>query len=348
MKWQQLTTACLLLASLCDTIQAQESTAEPERQPLSAAQHSRLESLGLRTTSGRPFAGTTVVFANSFREDLEAMVLLDEDGTVRWMPDRLRDPDASDGILDSRWSSPFWDEDFNADGLADLHASSWSGGANCCITHYLFEPGRLSEPFIIWQGYGDTVPFTASPDGGTPTLWIADSYTHAMEWDIRLNSPWVEVPLRFMDGKFTIDRNQLNRIDLGGSELIADAREGLAEARNQWRKTKEFQTHHLARLVDLVVRHVYAGRGSEVDGLLQELWPADLTGDQDFRCRLRDELEQSWLADYFVAIQGASMADILKAPPQYCPPPARNRWGPGKAQFLDDKADDAIYRDRFN
>lgn len=87
MKWQYIAAACLLVAaSLCETIQAQESTAEPERQPLSAAQRSRLESLSVTSTSGWPFAGTTVVFANSVGGTLEAMVLLDEDGTVRWMP----------------------------------------------------------------------------------------------------------------------------------------------------------------------------------------------------------------------------------------------------------------------
>ena len=71
--------------------------------------------------------------------------------------------------------------DLNGDGIDDLHAWIWSGGAHCCTTHYVFlgtADGKVSSPGPEWrldQGHGEAAQFAAVDGYPRPVLAVQDS-----------------------------------------------------------------------------------------------------------------------------------------------------------------------------
>ena len=71
--------------------------------------------------------------------------------------------------------------DLDGDGVADLHAWFWSGGAHCCITHLVWRggvPGAVASPSPAWrleQGHGDAAGFVALAGYPRPVMAVPDS-----------------------------------------------------------------------------------------------------------------------------------------------------------------------------
>lgn len=71
--------------------------------------------------------------------------------------------------------------DLDGDGLADLHAWFWSGGAHCCITHLVFRggaAGAVASPPPAWrleQGHGDAAEFAALAGYPRPVMRVPDT-----------------------------------------------------------------------------------------------------------------------------------------------------------------------------
>lgn len=87
---------------------------------------------------------------------------------------RERDPSAQ------AWGL-FAPRDLDGDGLDDLHAWFWSGGAHCCITHLVY-PGsmgaRPASPAPAWrllQGDGDPIGFTTIAGYPRALLILSDT-----------------------------------------------------------------------------------------------------------------------------------------------------------------------------
>jgi hypothetical protein len=66
--------------------------------------------------------------------------------------------------------------DLDGDGVDDLHAWFWSGGAHCCITHFVYsgtmgaKPASPAPAWRLEQGDGDPIGFATVPDYPSPVL----------------------------------------------------------------------------------------------------------------------------------------------------------------------------------
>ncbi len=253
------------------------------------------------------FHGNRVLFIGK-PDFAPAMRILAPNGDPFWPAD----PATSSRALAQAVELVGADQDLTGDGEADFHFTGWSGGAHCCITHYVLDPAQQK----IWQldqGDGDPFPFVRLTSGEV-VLWLADD-AGSSGWGAFANVPVWWVPMHFDGHAFSPDLAVLRR---HAQHPDAAARD---KALQRMAGIKAFKRAHgngaFLPVLRYVVGLLYAG---DAAGVAKFFHHAD--GDPDvirqFRCNLADDLRLSRFKDVLAKLNGAPPADILAAG-QDCP-----------------------------
>src|SRR5262249_34297780 len=95
-----------------------------------------LESQGLESTESKEFQDFEVVIAHvkgaTDPKAMEERVVLFNKGKVAWQSG------PKDSDPGSRWKIFSLGRDLDGDGQPDMHVSAFTGGANCCTTHFVY------------------------------------------------------------------------------------------------------------------------------------------------------------------------------------------------------------------
>lgn len=126
-----------------------------------------------------------------------------------------------------------------------------------------------------------------SLEGEPPTLWVAVTVA-AYRWTSYAASPGLWLPYQIRDGEASVAVHLMHLAPVEDLDLarLRGALEYLAETQDG----ESPDLGPLAWLANVVVQHVAAGRGGEVDPLMERVWPDALRGEAGFRCALLDEL----------------------------------------------------------
>lgn len=178
---------------------------------------------------------------------------------------------------------PYSDEKYNpqliditGDGKPDLMVRSWTGGAHCCYRYYIFDlEGTFRKILDIDAEHGHMT--MEEPKNGLPRVIITDS-AYAYWNQSFAGSPMPSVAFVFdkTKNKMVIDMaamKRLNAVDL--KEARAEVLKTLAQEPPQFDTKAPLYSHFSVspKLIDTMLKLKYSGRGSEIVGFVNEVWP---------------------------------------------------------------------------
>lgn len=237
--------------------------------------------------------------------------------------------------------------DIDADGVAELHLVTWTGGAHCCLTHYFLQRDErwgVQVKAIVDQGNGEQSPLLTIAGRKRPFMLVPDNVFAYAFGACFACSPIPYVPLSFDGSRFSLASDLLAQTELLGCLMslghVDDAERKRLD--NGWRSACRYQTAERdkqlvrisAEMRDVAARLapefdpdncelcilaaevmnplVYAGKFAQAEEALRRAWPAGVPGRQRVSAVYWANLRQS---SYWNDIQSVHFESLRKRRP---------------------------------
>ncbi|HON38720.1 conserved hypothetical protein [anaerobic digester metagenome] len=176
--------------------------------------------------------------------------------------------------------------DVTGNGQPELVISEWSLGAHCCYTFHLFEIGdRFRHIQSIDAGSSESARFL-NLDGLPGLEFITDDWTFAYEPGGFADPPVPRVILKF-DGTSYVFARELMKQDPPDEGLVHAIAKNI-QTMDGWPMGSP-PAEIMQEMVDLI----YSGNMAHALSLLDQAWPADVSGKDDFLLDLTTTLKKS-------------------------------------------------------
>lgn len=253
---------------------------------------------GIRSEAGVPF-GQRWFVSNGFMLD-DATAVLESDGRLSWEPRA--------GEAPMYWFVADAESDFTDDGIPDLHLHAWSGGAHCCYTHVILDgsdPARVHE---IPQGHGEPGRFRRLADGSV--VLYSPQTVGAYRWTSYSGALAFFQAWGFQDGRFQprIDATILAHQEPIDAEALRKELEAHAGKRA---RNPTIDAEALNELLRALGTAIHGARTQEARTLIDQVWPANLPGEEEFRCISARDFDAIDDNGYLSRMHGVSMFELL-------------------------------------
>ena len=210
-------------------------------------------------------------------------------------------------------------DDITGDGIPNLVLQSYSGGAHCCLTLWLFEAGERFRLVGAYGGGDYPVRFRQLDDEpGMEMIQFENAFAY---WYVGFASaPAPQVYFRWQ-GEDYVPAPDLMRLPPPEQNELQDIA-ATYQDHEQWQKKwtddrMPVPTAFLGVLLDLT----YSGNLEAANELLTMTWPADLEGRDAFRYEFFCQLQRANFWDIVAPLNGLEAAP----PADDCPDDARWR-----------------------
>ncbi len=168
----------------------------------------------------------------------------------------------------------------------NLVVSSWSGGAHCCHSYYIFELANTFRHLDTIDVLDNGSAHFEDRDGDANLEFVMADYTFAYWNECFAESPAPRVVLRFKDDGYHIAEDLMRAPAPSASDIQERAVEIAAHPR--WTEGRP-----PTKLWDIMLKWIYSGNDDAAGALLDQAWPPDLPGKEEFRGAFKEQLAKS-------------------------------------------------------
>ncbi|MGB2867566.1 MAG: hypothetical protein WBD36_03880 [Bacteroidota bacterium] len=184
--------------------------------------------------------------------------------------------------------------DINGDAIPDVVVESYSGGAHCCFTTFVFALGDEFQKVAEFDGENTPVGFKDCDGDGIYEVTLAD-WTFQYWKTSFADSPAEEVILRYKGGDYVVAKDLMRKeppSQVEFEENVRDVRKGFFR--------REVPSSLWTHMLDLI----YTGNGDLAWKFFNECWPAGRTGKERFLKEFKEQLGRSRYSSEIRSLNG--------------------------------------------
>jgi len=194
-------------------------------------------------------------------------------------------PDVSPNIID-----------ITGDGIPDLVVETFSGGAHCCYTYYLYSLGKKFKPIAVLETKDSSLRFQ-DLDGDSIYEILGRDYTFAYWQTYFADSPAPEVILRHTGEGYHLALDLMRKSPPSEEELskqITDVRRQFGDPVMETFQDPAWRTARVpSSLWETMLDLIYGGNSQVAWDFFSRAWPKNEKGENEFLAAFKAKLQTS-------------------------------------------------------
>lgn len=176
--------------------------------------------------------------------------------------------------------------DITGNGQPNLVISSWTGGAHCCFSFLIFELGDTFRHLATIDTKDSDLAHFEDRDGDANLEFVLWDFAFAY-WNASFAaSPAPQIVLRYENDGYHIAEDLMRAPAPSESEIRERAAEVAAHPR--WAEGRP-----PTKLWDIMLKWIYSGNDAAAWALLDQAWPPDVPGKEEFLGAFKEQLAKS-------------------------------------------------------
>lgn len=175
-------------------------------------------------------------------------------------------------------------KDVTGDGLPDLVIESYSGGAHCCFTYFVFSLGEEFKKIAQIEGYDSQFEFADLDGDNVPDIRGRDMTFRYWETSFA-ESPAPVIILRYDGETYSLATTLMKQPYPSGSEYTRKFQE--------IKKTEEWREGRVPPILwGYMLDLIYTGNGELAWKIIDTAWPKKRKGKKEFLTKFKEKLSE--------------------------------------------------------